>query len=336
MQTNERLDIIYNMDKKFLSLDEQIKHLNDDKKILCSNEDKLSLLRIGYFNLVNGYKTPFTSSKDQNGNHIYAKGTTISELIALKNFDDDLRYLLLKTVTKCEEEIKTITSYLLEKNKKPSVSWKSSKAYNASIDQSEIQKLISRIQKQIKEREDLEYVRFYKENHGAKFPMWIITKIVYFGTFIDLVECAKEEISNILCDIYGIKSQNGNYDKKLLVGSLHWIRIFRNACAHNERIYCLHGVGRIYDSEIRKLGNRYKRNKERKLFDLLIYLRYYMQVDDYKILLNKIKSMLKKLENETSQYAFDNIRGGMGIKRLEDLDTLANDGFDNNYSLLLK
>lgn len=323
------------MDKKFLSLDEQVKHLNDDKKIQCSTDDKLSLLRIGYFNLVNGYKTPFTSSKDQNGNHIYAKGTTISELIALKNFDDELRYLLLKTVTKCEEEIKTIASYLLEKNKKSNISWKSPKAYNTSIDQSEIQKLISRIQKQIQEREDLEYVSFYRDNHNGKFPMWIVTKIVYFGTFIDLVECAKEEISDSLCEIYNLKDAKGDYDKKLLIGSLHWIRIVRNACAHNERIYCLKGDGRIFDSEIRKLGNRYKKNKERKLFDLLIYLRYYMQADDYKELLSKIKAMLEELGSKTSVYAFENIRGGTGIKNLGDLDLLANDGFDNNYLLLL-
>ena len=323
------------MDKKFLSLDEQVKHLNDDKKIQCSTQDRLSLLRIGYFNLVNGYKTPFTSSKDDYGNHIYAKGTTISELIALKSFDDELRYLLLKTVTKCEEEIKTIASYLLEQNKKPSLSWKSPKAYNPSIDQAEIQKLISRIQKQIQEREDLEYVSFYRDNHGGKFPMWIVTKIVYFGTFIDLIECAKEEIPNALCEIYGLKDLKNVDDKKLLIGSLHWIRIVRNACAHNERIYCLKGEGRIYDSEIRKFGNRYKKNKERKLFDLLIYLRYYMQADDYKELLQKIKEMLEELKSKTSVYAFENIRGGTGIKNLDDLDTLANDGFDNNYLLLL-
>lgn len=324
------------MDKKFLSLDEQVKHLNDDKKIKCTSDDRLTLLRVGYFNLINGYKTPFTSSKDKEGNHIYAKGTTFSELVALKSFDDELRHLLLKTVTRCEEEIKTITSYLLEKNKKENVTWKSTKAYRQDIDKSEIQKLISRIQKQVKEREDLEYVKFYKNNHNGKYPMWILTKIIYFGTFIDLIECAKCEISDSLCDIYHLIDGDGNNDYKLLIGSLHWIRIVRNACAHNERIYCLKGDGRIFDNEIRKLGNRYKKNKEKKLFDLLIYLRYYMQADDYKELLTKLKELLQELESKTSVYAFDNIRGGTGIKNLDDLDILANDGFDNNYKLLLE
>lgn len=321
-------------DKKFLSLDEQIAHLENDKKIQCDKNSKESLLRIGYFNLVNGYKTPFTSSKDNNGNHIYAKGTTINELISLKTFDDDLRYLLLKYLTKAEEEIKTISSYLLEKTKKKSVSWKSPKAYNLGADQSEIQKLISRIQKQLHEREDLDYIKFYRDQHDGKFPMWVITKAIYFGTFIDLVELSKEEVSDSLCEIYCLKNSINEYDKKLLIGSLHWIRIFRNACAHNERIYCLHGVGRIFENEIKKLGKRYKKIKERKLFDLLVYLRYYMQKEEYQSLISKIKKSLEKLESSISQYAFDNIRGGTGIKSLDDLDILSNDGFDNNYQIL--
>ncbi|MFA6824890.1 MAG: Abi family protein [Bacteroidales bacterium] len=323
------------MDKIFLSLDNQIKHLKDDKKIECNDCDKISLLRIGYFNLINGYKTPFTSSKDKDGNHIYAKGTTINEIIALKNFDDELRHLLLKTVTRCEEEIKTITSYLFEKSKKSTITWKSVKTFSANVDSCEIQKLISRIQFQIKERSDLEYVKFYKMNHGGILPMWIITKIIYFGTFIDLVELSKENISDDLCSIYQLKDNNGNNDVKLLIGSLHWIRIVRNACAHNERIYCLEGAGRIFDLEINKLGNRYKKNKEKKLFDLLLYLRYYMQKDDYASFISVFKDMLISLEEKVSSYAFANIRGGTGIKRIEDLDIISGDGFDNNFQLLL-
>lgn len=113
--------------------------------------------------MVNGYKTPFTSSKDAQANHIYAKGTTLDELINLKNFDDDLRYILIRTLTKCEEEIKTIASYLLEKNKPTNITWRSTNAYNKALDKSNIDrinKLISRMQKQLDEREDLKYGSF--------------------------------------------------------------------------------------------------------------------------------------------------------------------------------
>ena len=164
--------------------------------------------------------------------------------------------------------------------------------------------------------------------------MWVITKAIYFGTFIDLIELSKPVIAESLCELYGIKDANNNNDIKLLIGSLHWVRIFRNACAHNERIYCLKAEGRIFDQEIRKLGSRYMRIKERKLFDLLVYLRYYMQKKEYQSLIKSIKDMLLKLQSSISVYAFDNIRGGMGIKRIEDLDILSNDGFNNDYQKL--
>lgn len=44
-------------DKEFLTYNQQMKKLRDKKKIDCGNtKDKTTLVRMGYFNLVNGYK----------------------------------------------------------------------------------------------------------------------------------------------------------------------------------------------------------------------------------------------------------------------------------------
>ena len=64
-----------------------------------NTKDKTTLVRMGYFNLVNGYKEPFICGKDNNGNHIYIANTSLKALYALKKFDDDLRMLLLKYIT---------------------------------------------------------------------------------------------------------------------------------------------------------------------------------------------------------------------------------------------
>ena len=56
-------------DKEFLTYNQQMKKLRDKKKIDCGNtKDKTTLVRMGYFNLVNGYKEPFICGKDNNGN----------------------------------------------------------------------------------------------------------------------------------------------------------------------------------------------------------------------------------------------------------------------------
>ena len=99
-------------DKEFLTYNQQMKKLRDKKKIDCVNtKDKTTLVRMGYFNLVNGYKEPFICGKDNNGNHIYIANTSLKALYALKKFDDDLRMLLLKYITQIEEEVRTLTGY---------------------------------------------------------------------------------------------------------------------------------------------------------------------------------------------------------------------------------
>ena len=98
--------------KDFLTHNQQMRRLRDDKKISCSGSaDKEILCRLGYFNLINGYKTPFVAGIDCYGNHIYYKGTDIKEIYALKCFDDELRSLLLKKITQVEEEVRTLMAY---------------------------------------------------------------------------------------------------------------------------------------------------------------------------------------------------------------------------------
>ena len=58
--------------KKFLTYNQQMRKLRDDKKFICTGTaHKAILARTGYFNLINGYKEPFSSGKDQNGKHVY-------------------------------------------------------------------------------------------------------------------------------------------------------------------------------------------------------------------------------------------------------------------------
>ena len=59
-------------EKKFKTDNQQMRKLRDKKKIICNgSKDKSILARTGYFNLINGYKKPFTCGTDSNGDHIY-------------------------------------------------------------------------------------------------------------------------------------------------------------------------------------------------------------------------------------------------------------------------
>ena len=99
-------------DKSFLTYNQQMKKLRKDKKIDCNGTPhKISLVRSGYFNMINGYKTPFTCGTDANGNHTYFPNTTLSQINSLKKFDESLRIFLLKYITQVDEEVRTLTGY---------------------------------------------------------------------------------------------------------------------------------------------------------------------------------------------------------------------------------
>ncbi len=197
-----------------------MKYLRDKKKIECrGTEDKIILCRMGYFNLVNGYKTPFICGKDVDGNHRYLPNTSIKHLSAVKDFDDNLRLLLLKYITKAEEEVRTFAAYKFDEiNNNGKIQWYNVEAYNGNGDIKEVISFISKAYSEIS-RSKLEYVKFYMENHKV-IPTWVLTKVINFSTFIDFVNNSKEPLKISLCGLYSLKDNRGYNSYKLLIGSL--------------------------------------------------------------------------------------------------------------------
>ena len=322
------------MDKDFLTYNQQMKHLRDDKHIKCNGTpDKIILCRYGYFNLVNGYKNPFVSGKNPTTQkHIYYANTSIEHLNYVKTFDDDLRMLLLKYIVKAEEEVRTFTSYKFDEiNQHGKLSWYQIEAFDTNRDIKKVVGFISKAYSEIS-RSELDYVKFYMANHKV-IPTWILTKVINFSTFIDLVEYSKTRVKDSLCVLYDIKDKRGHNNYKLLVGSLHWMRKVRNACAHNERLYSISRTnGRILDSYFSLLPSSYSSTLQQKIIDLLVYLKYYLCTEDYIKLITELKQMLLELQSHIFYNAFENVRASMGIKDISHLDLLLSVSKDIDYN----
>lgn len=316
-------------DKLFLTYNQQMRKLRNDKGIECSGSThKKILIRAGYFNIVNGYKNPFVSGQDANGNHSYISGTSIDQLQAVKKFDEQLRSFLLKYITQVEEETRTLASYKFDEcNENGNIPWYSTEAYSPNKSLQQKMSVISSAYKELSSSR-LDYVTFYMKNH-KQIPTWIMFKVVNFSTFIDLVNYSKTDVSHALCSLYGLEDVNGRPNVKLLIGSLHWMRKIRNSCAHNERVYCLtrkqerqNSSSRIIEKYFRMLSPGYKRNLEQKLFDLFVYFKYYLPKNEYKQFITELKQMLNNLQSKIHPHAFEYVRAQMGIRNLADLDAL--------------
>ena len=317
-------------DKLFLTYNQQMRKLRNDKNIICNGSSHKKLLdSAGYFNIVNGYKNPFVSGQDKNGHHIYISGTTIDQLHAVKQFDENLRSFLLRYITQVEEETRTLTGYKFDEcNENGNITWYNTEAFSPNMSLQQKMSVISNAYSELS-KSQLDYVTFYMNNH-KQIPTWIMFKVVNFSTFIDLVRYSKTDVSHSLCYLYGILDENDQPNVKLLIGSLHWMRKIRNSCAHNERVYCLsrsqtnhrRNTGRIIEQYFRQLSPGYARNLDQKLMDLFVYFKYYLPQTEYKRFILELKTMLINLQAKIHPHAFEYVRGQMGIKHLADLDTL--------------
>lgn len=255
--------------------------------------------------------------------------TSLEHLYELKKFDDNLRLFLLKYITQIEEEVRTLTGYKFDQcNNNGKIPWYDANAYSPN---SRLQNRMNAISSAYSElsSSQLDYVKFYMDNHTS-IPTWIMIKMINFSTFIDILKNSKTTVTHSICKLYNMTDANGKSNVKLLIGSLHWLRKVRNSCAHNERIFCIHqsqdnrrrNSGRIIETYISKLRPSYSKDSDKRIFDLLVYFKYFLPDKEYKKMMSEFQEMLTHLQNIISQNAFDNIRGQMGIKNISDLETL--------------
>lgn len=323
------------MSKEFKTYNAQMRHLRDCKGInCCGSDDKQILIRHGYFNLINGYKTPFIAGKDSDGKYKYVGKTKLSHFEAVKNFDTELRIHLMKYIVQVEEEIRTLVGHKFDSvNNNGSINWYDVEAYNPNID---IQRRMRVIAACINEtdRSHQAYIKHYFNKH-KEVPTWVFVKTLNYSTFIKLFEICKEDVKNSVCNLYGIVDIVGIFDYKLIVSMMHWMRKIRNSCAHNERIYgMIKEDGRVALPFKTFLPNRkdYQKHRTQRVMDLLVYMRYFLQNDEYDAFIDKILELLRELQNKLNPNAFSKVRADLGIKNLDDLEVLKQKKKNINYN----
>lgn len=313
------------MDKKFKTYNQQMKYLRDSKNIICNgSSNKTILIRTGYFNLINGYKTPFVQSIDSQGKHIYYGGTTIEHFYAVKNFDDEIRHILLKYLTKVEEEMRTVIGYEFDKfNNNAKINWYEVQAYSPDSQATDIIKSISNCYSDISiNRSD--YVRHYLDNHHI-IPTWVLMKVISFSHFINFISICKQPVVETICEIYGILDEKGAPSKDLLISMLHLFRKIRNSCAHNERIYEMQRKnGRVNVPFKTFLLNPkpYTNIRSQTIVDCFVCLRYFLDDCDYFSMINLLKNEYFKLQEKINSNVFSKVRASTGVKQVGLFDEL--------------
>lgn len=288
--------------KPFKSYRQQLNLLRTRNLTIKDGSKAIEILkRNNYYNLINGYKDIFLSSKKP---EIYFEGTTFEHINALSNFDKKIRHLFLYHILTFENLIKTKISYYHTREYDEIFNYLDVNNFNGRA--KDITRLISTISNEIQQqtsKENKNNILHYIENHG-ELPLWVLFQKSSFGTasyfFSNLQPKLKDIISDELNDEHNKRYNTKSIkfiEPKFLENTIHFINLYRNICAHNERMFLFSFQKKGYVVDYTKYTTMQFRGT---VFDLLIILKLFLLKSEYKSLVSEFKDHFIRLEKELS------------------------------------
>ena len=174
------------MEKPFKTYHQQIRILRKRNITINDGSKAMNILRTaGYYNVINGYKTPFLDKAKSSiqGEDFYKDGTTIEQIYSLYLFDRNLRNILLKYMLISETVIKTKMSYHFSDEYRQNFSYLDINNFN-STNPDKVTKLIYKISYVInnnsKPSSQGDQIYHYL-NKYKNLPLWVLVNKMTMG-----------------------------------------------------------------------------------------------------------------------------------------------------------
>lgn len=300
------------MAKPFLTYQQQIEKLRNEKGLVICDEAyaEAMLKQNSYFALITGYKHLLKNKTTGK----YKDGTKFEDIVALYEFDRSLRELFLRYLCQVERHIRSLVSYYFsEKYGEFQQEYLDTTHYQYVGDNIQrVNKLISKLTKIINDRRHRpEYIRHYvRNNHNV--PLWVLLNAVTFGTLSKIYMYLPQDLQ------IKISTTFQSINERQLAAVLSVLSQFRNACAHNERLFSYRVRENIPNLLLHQKLNIPKRRGQytcgkSDLFSVVIALRYLLPKDDFLILKKKIVILIEEFKRNTTAIQEKELLAAMGF-----------------------
>ncbi len=300
------------MNKTFKTVSEQVEILKS-KGLTINNEEeaKKILLRENYF-FLSGYRLLFMQSPSTKN---FIPNTTFEELYALFQFDRHIRNIIFKNILIIENNIKSVTSYILSARygirEEDYLNYK-----NFTQDhkrKKQVDDLIRKMKRQIRINGGQHLAtQHYIQNYGY-IPLWIAVKVLSFGIISELFQILKlEEQESIARDF--------DIEREKLIVYLPILANFRNLCAHEDILYEHKAQRSIEDTKYHILLSIPKTNDEyiygkNDLFAIIIILKQLLRKEDFFQLMGELEYEIHILSDRLSVISIDKVLDHMGFPK---------------------
>jgi len=215
-------------EKRAFTIQEQIDRLIDRGLVIQENDNAESALsHISYYRLGEYWH----SMQYDKENHLFKENSKFKDVIALYNFDSELRILLFDVIEKIEISLRTKLIYHLSHEFDP---WWFQN-FNLFIDSKELVKTLANLEEELSRTKDVTIKNHFK-NHkdDLRFPpSWKSLEQTSFGSLSKLYGNLKNTIKSK--DIIAI--EYGAVNHTYLPSWLQSIAQIRNYCAHHSRLW---------------------------------------------------------------------------------------------------
>lgn len=297
--------------KPFLTYQQQIQKLIDEKHLIINDVmfamEKLQ--EIGYFTLIGGYKTPFRDSMTR----VYVDNTTFEDVYALYQFDNQLRELIFKYLCQIEKRMRSFISYAFcERYGEMQGAYLNPTNYNYSTrNQNDVNKLIQILDRLANKNIDYEYL-VYQRRVYHNVPLWVLMNALTFGQLSKMYSFLPSQIQS------KISRQFVHVNERELEQYLKVLVLYRNVCAHNERLFSHKVYSEIPNTVlhhklgIAQNGTQYVYGKK-DLFGVVIAFRYLLPKEEFIVFKRGLAKQIEKYLGQSQRISKSKLLGIMGF-----------------------
>lgn len=213
--------------KPSLTYTEQIQHLRDNGMLVHNHEQAVYWLRhVSYYRL-SAYWLYFENPKDHVGNRFRTQ-TSFEDVIALYNFDRDLRRLVMRGTEHVEVALRGSWAYQLSQIG-DGHSYLDTKYYS---DRKEFLSNLSKLTGEVGRSKET-YIKHYRDKYSnpALPPVWMVAEMMSFGQISRWYSNLKDRsLKNRIAEPMQLSGT-------VLVPLISHLTNIRNICAHHGRLW---------------------------------------------------------------------------------------------------
>lgn len=281
-----------------------------------------------YYKLFNGYKKPFLDPSANGSGEKYIQGTKFEEIYALYLFDRELRNLFIRYILELENNIKSVLAhdfsskygcdnYLRVSNFETGVQPNEHKTPAQKI--GEVSDLIANLQHEVARQlsKNNPMISHYMLEYGY-VPLWVLVNTLTLGTISTFYSYLTQRDQNDIGRFFELKPI-------ALKSILQVMSIFRNACAHDERLYNLKSMNRnMRPNNIITLplhsalhiplnGGNNQISGKNDLFAIVIIFKTMLSAESFSKFYNALDALMSDLTTKLTTIHVEQIELSMGF-----------------------